>query len=182
MDYGVVADTMLTELYDRVKYMNSSDKMELSVNDKMMLRVSWSSWVAGDAAQRGFDMFVRMFKNNPETMSVFSFASGGVESMQGSTKLLFHTSRVCKNITKVVESLDKLENVVPGLKAVGGRHGTAGYNVPSEHFPKLGVAMRQLMAECLKNQWTPKHDELWTKLFDFIISCMREGQMLYGSK
>lgn len=182
MDYGVVADTMLTELYDRVKYLNSDEKLQLSTNDKMLLRVSWNTWVAGDAAQKGFDMFVRMFKNNPETMSVFSFAAGGVESMQGSTKLLFHTSRVCKNISKVVDNIDNLENVYPMLKAVGGRHGTAGYNVPSEYFPKLGVAMRQLMADTLNKQWTPQHEQLWTTLFDFIVKAMVAGQKEYGAK
>lgn len=77
-----------------------------------------------------------MFKNNPKTQEVFEFAKGtDAAQMQNSSRLLFHVTRVMKNIGKVVENLDSLEDIVPMLRQLGGRHGTAGYNVPPEYFP-----------------------------------------------
>lgn len=42
---------------------------------------------------------------------------------------------VYKQCLQVVDNLDNLEEVVPMLKQLGGRHGEQGYNVPSKFFP-----------------------------------------------
>ena len=42
---------------------------------------------------------------------------------------------ICSYIGKAVNSANNLEDIVPLLKQVGGRHGTRGYNVPAEFFP-----------------------------------------------
>ena len=56
-------------------------------------------------------------------------------------RLFIHTLYVCSYIGKAVASANNLEDIVPLLKQVGGRHGTRGYNVPAEFFP---VSLTQL--------------------------------------
>ncbi len=45
---------------------------------------------------------------------------------------MFFTLRA---LCKVVECADCLEDIVPMLKQIGGRHGKRGYAVPAEYFP-----------------------------------------------
>ncbi|CAH1796680.1 unnamed protein product [Owenia fusiformis] len=181
--YATVAETCIVQLYDRVRYINSSasERLDLSVNEKLQLRVSWNAWNKGDTASRGFESFVKMFQDKPETQQVFSFAKGSsVEQMQSSSKLLFHVTRVFKYINMVIENLDKLENVVPLLRAAGGRHGCSGYNVPKDYFPHLGIAMRSLMKKELSN-YTPSNDRLWERLYGFIVVQLCTGIDEYGA-
>jgi len=173
-DYDEVCETMLVQLYERAKFLAKGPKLEFTSAQKMLLSVSWHSFVGGDPAQRGFDMFLKMFKDSPHTMEVFEFAKGtSGEQMQNSSKLLFHVTRVVKNLTKVVEHLDDPEEVVPILFQLGRRHGSNGYKVPSTYFPLLGKAMVALMKEAIGN-WTDKHTELWLKLYTWTTDRMME--------
>jgi len=179
-NYETIGENILLQLYDRVRYVDSTDQLKLSMTEKSTLRLSWSAWTAGDATQRGFELFCRMFQDHPETKSLFSFAAGAAKQMQTSAKLLFHVSRVIKYITQAVDNVDHLEDVVPLLKSAGGRHGKRGYNVPSNYFPHLGKAMRDLMSENLTN-WTVEHDKAWERFFNFIVQQMTHGQGSYGN-
>lgn len=172
---------MIVQLYDRVKFIEDPNRFKLNSSDAMALRLTWNAFIAGDSTERGFQMFCRMFKNQPATQQLFTFAAGQAgDQMRASGKLLFHVSRVVSYIGKAVAAANNLEDIVPLLKQVGGRHGSRGYGVPKEFFPYLGEAMRQLMKEDLKN-FSPYHDQLWTKFFGFIISCMTAGQTAYGN-
>mgnify|MGYP002153700714 CR=1 FL=1 len=52
-----------------------------------------------------------MFKNHPETQSVFSFAQGSsAAQMQNSSRLIFHVTRVVKYIGKVSAYLNEVQN------------------------------------------------------------------------
>jgi len=178
-NYETIGENMILQLYDRIRYANAENKLKLTAADKSMLRLSWSAWTAGDATQRGFDLFCRMFKDHPETQNLFSFASGAAQQMQTSAKLLFHVSRVIRYIGKAVDNVDHLEDVVPLLRSAGGRHGKRGYNVPAAYFPHLGKAMRDLMSENLSN-WTMAHQKAWEVFFKFIGDQMVAGQESYG--
>ncbi|KAL5009416.1 hypothetical protein ScPMuIL_014997 [Solemya velum] len=180
-DFDHIAESMLIQLWERVRFINEGTKLQLAPSDIIVLRLSWTSFVAGDLANRGFECFLRMFKNHPKTQEMFEFARGTDSAqMQNSSRLLFHVTRVMKYIGKVVENLDSLEDVVPMLRQLGGRHGTAGYNVPPEYFPFFGEAMRQLMKEGSKN-FDDKKEKLWTELYTFIIDQLKVGQKEYGS-
>jgi len=174
---------MLIQLLELVRFRNSGHAPVFTSSEKIALKLSWSTFVSGDASKMGFEMFTRMFKQHPETQSIFSFASGSsTAQMQNSSRLLFHVTRVVKYITKVVDNLDNLEEVVPMLKQLGGRHGKTGYDVPTKYFPYLGESMRSLMKETVNN-YSDKTNKLWQKLFEgFIIEQMSIGQVEYGSR
>ncbi|XP_045176618.1 myoglobin-like [Mercenaria mercenaria] len=178
-----IAENMLIQLLELVRVRNSGHLPNFTSAEKIALRLSWNAFLAGDASKRGFDMFTRMFKQHPETQSIFKFAHGSsAAQMQNSSRLIFHVTRVVKYIGKVIENLDQLEEVVPMLKQLGGRHGTGGYNVPAKFFPYLGEAMRSLMKENVSN-YSEKTNRLWVKLFDgFLIEQITIGQAEYGNR
>jgi len=179
--YEHICETMIVQLYDRVKFLEDPKRFKVSSSNAMALRLTWNAFIAGDSTERGFQMFCRMFKNEPATQKLFSFAAGQAgDQMRASGKLLFHVSRVVSYITKTVNAANNLEDIVPLLKQVGGRHGTRGYNVNGSYFPHLGKAMRELMKEDLKN-FSDEHDALWVEFFGFISKCMVEGQEAYGN-
>eukprot|EP00493_Phyllostaurus_siculus_P024823 UN25165 len=119
-NYDDVCETMLVQLYERVRFVDQGPKLELTGAQKMLLKVSWNTFVGGDHSQRGFDMFLRMFKNHPKTQEIFEFAKGtSGAQMQNSSRLIFHVTRVVKYIGLVVENLETPEEVVPVLKQLG---------------------------------------------------------------
>lgn len=182
-EYAEIAENMVVMLYDRVQYQNDkTNQLKLDGNEQATLRLTWGEWTAGDPTKRGVEMFERMFSNVAETRRLFAFAADmkpGAK-MQQSQKILFHVSRVMRYIGKAIESVDKMEDFVPMLMQAGGRHGTKGYNVPSNYFPYLGVAMRELMKKDLKD-FTKAKEDLWKKFYEFIIKQMTDGQSMYGN-
>ncbi|CAH1793503.1 unnamed protein product [Owenia fusiformis] len=172
---------MICELFERVRYQNKSDKLVLTVNEKQKLKLSWTTFMGASPTQAGLDMFYRMFEKYPETQSVFSFASTKAEGqMQDTSRLMLHITMVSKMIGEVVDKLDNLESIVPSLLTLGGRHGTNGYNIPRDFFPFLGESQRELMKEKMGDSFTDDHNALWTKLYQFIIDVMIEGQEKYN--
>ena len=62
-----------------------------------LVKLSLPNICPGDATERGFQMFCRMFKNQPATQQLFTFAAGQAgDQMRASGKLLFHVSRVVR--------------------------------------------------------------------------------------
>jgi len=179
--YEEVSCRMMAQLYDRVHYMNSSDKVDFKANEVTEMRVCWNAWVGGDLATRGFEMFCKMFEQHPETKNVFDFMKGSsVSQMQNSSKVLFHVTRVMKYVDEVMKHLDKLDEVVPILRQVGGRHGVQGYNIQSGYFPFLGNALRTLLTAHQKSNYTAHMDANFQKLWNFITGQMKAGQHFYG--
>jgi len=181
--FETISESMLIQLMEIARLRQHNYLPTFTSQEKIMLKLSWDQFCAGDHAKCGFNMFLRMFKNHPETQSVFSFAQGSsAAQMQGSARLLFHVTRVVKYICKVVDHLDNLEEVVPLLKELGGRHGTSGYNVNPKFFPFLGEAMRSMMKESVST-FNEKTNKAWQRLFDsFICEMITIGQKDYGHR
>ncbi|XP_013383487.1 uncharacterized protein LOC106153897 [Lingula anatina] len=176
VSYDEQCEVMLIQLYERVRYVRYGEKLNFTPSERTSLRLSWNAWIGGNPSQRGFQMFLRMFKSHPETQLAFEFAKGSsLAYLQNSSRLLFHVNRVVKYIGKVIENLDSPEEVVPVLLQLGAMHGPRRFNVPSGYFPHLGVAMRELMRESLGN-WTEDLNKLWDELYQWIIQRLIEGQ------
>jgi len=172
---------MVAQLYDRVHYMSSKNKTEFKPNEIMEMRIMWNGWVGGDHATKGFELFCKMFEMHPETKNVFDFMKGSsVTQMQNSSKVLFHVTRVMKYIDEVMKHADRLDEVVPILRQVGGRHGVHGYNIQAGYFPFLGNALRTLLKAQHKDRYSVNMDALWQKLWQFIVDQMQAGQDFYG--
>lgn len=49
----------VNRLWERVRFINEGTKLQLAPSDIIVLRLSWTSFVAGDLANRGFECFLR---------------------------------------------------------------------------------------------------------------------------
>ncbi|XP_064600346.1 flavohemoprotein-like [Liolophura sinensis] len=78
----------------------------------------------------------------------------------------------------VVDHLDNLEDVVPILKQLGGRHGTQGYNIPQEYFPYLGRAMNDKM-ESTVSTFNKTTENAWNELYSWVTDQITAGQKEY---
>jgi len=181
-NFDRISDEMIVALYNRCQFQKTGQTPEFTQEEVVSLKLAWNNWVAGDPAKKGFELFLRMFKDRPETQKVFEFARGSSSAqMVNSSRLFFHVTRVVNKIGKCVENLDSLEECVPMLMQLGSRHGEKGYNVPSHYFPHLGKALRALMKETVK-PYNDHLDSAWGILYDWIISILVSGQEKYGKK
>src|SRR5215468_10135289 len=57
------------------------------------------------------------------------------------------------------KSLRNLAGIVPALQALGARHAT--YGVLPEHYPMVGAALLETMAEIGGSAWRPEYTEAW---------------------
>lgn len=64
----------------------------------------------------------------------------------------------------LVNGLNQPESLVPVLSDMGKRH--AGYGVRPEHFPVVGEALLQTLAQALGDDFTPDIAAAWQTTYD----------------
>jgi hemoglobin-like flavoprotein len=73
----------------------------------------------------------------------------------------------------VVKSLDRLEQVLPAVQALGRRH--AGYGVREEHYATVGEALLWTLERGLGDAFTSDVREAWTAAYTTLASVMIEA-------
>ena len=71
------------------------------------------------------------------------------------------------------KSLRNLEEIVPTLRELGARH--VAYGARPEHYPVVGAALIEAMAEIAGTDWNPEYTEAWSAAFDVVAGAMVEG-------
>jgi hemoglobin-like flavoprotein len=87
--------------------------------------------------------------------------------MAGQRKILMQT------LTVVVNSLDKLEQIVPAVQALGRRH--AGYGVREAHYTTVGEALLWTLEQGLGEAFTPEVRAAWTTAYGTLATVMIEA-------
>ena len=72
-----------------------------------------------------------------------------------------------------VNSLDKLEDLAPALRALGQRH--AGYGVLPEHYATLQNALLWAFGQAMPGGLSPESKGAWRALIEAISAYMRDG-------
>lgn len=80
-------------------------------------------------------------------------------------------------LVKIVDSLDKPEELTKYLKASGKRH--VGYGTQEEHYPLVGNTLIKTFAHFFGDQWTQELQDQWVMAYDFIAQTMIEGAKEY---
>ena len=126
-----------------------------------LIRTSWAAVepIADTAAGL---FYSRMFELDPAIERLFRRTD-----MAGQRKILMQTLSV------VVKSLDKLDQLVPAVQALGRRH--AGYGVRDEHYDTVGGAMLEMLAEVLGAEFTPDVREAWATFYSATAKAMKRG-------
>jgi nitric oxide dioxygenase len=71
------------------------------------------------------------------------------------------------------ESLRDLDDLVPGLEALGARH--AAYGAQTAHYPVVGEVLIATMAETAGDAWKPEFSAAWQDAYRVVQGAMLGG-------
>jgi hemoglobin-like flavoprotein len=77
-------------------------------------------------------------------------------------------------LATAVASLERLDQIVPAVRALGARH--AGYGVTEEHYATVGAALLWTLERGLGSDFTPAVREAWTTTYSLLANTMIEAQ------
>jgi len=130
----------------------------MNPTDIDLIRTSWSGVepIADTAAGL---FYGRLFELDPAIERLFRRTD-----MAAQRKILMQT------LTVVVKSLDKLEQLVPAVQALGRRH--AGYGVREAHYATVGEALLWPLEQGLGASFTPPVRAAWAEAYGILASVM----------
>ena len=73
-----------------------------------------------------------------------------------------------------VGALERLDTIVPQIRALGVRH--AGYGVHEEHYATVGAALLWTLEKGLGGEFTPAVRDAWTSTYSLLANTMIEAQ------
>jgi nitric oxide dioxygenase len=123
-----------------------------------LIRNSWAAVepIADTAAGL---FYGRLFELDPTLERLFRRTD-----MAAQRKVLMQT------LTVVVKSLDRLEQIVPAVQALGRRH--AGYGVREPHYATVGNALLWTLEQGLGEAFTPAVHDAWATAYGTLASVM----------
>jgi hemoglobin-like flavoprotein len=114
--------------------------------------------IAEDAAAL---FYARLFELDPQLRPLFR----GDLKAQG---------RALMGMLKVVvEGLDRLDQLVPAVQALGRRH--AGYGVRDEHYATVGAALLWTLEQGLGDAFTPETRKAWAIAYGVLATTMQHA-------
>lgn len=123
-----------------------------------------SSWAAvepiSDVAATIF--YDRLFNLDPRLADLFRHTD-----MAKQRKLLMQTLAV------VVKSIDRLDQIIPAVQALGRRH--AGYGVEDGDYDTVGAALLWTLEEGLGPTFTPETRDAWATAYSTLAGVMMEA-------
>ena len=72
-----------------------------------------------------------------------------------------------------VRSLDRLEQIVPAVRALGARH--VAYGVRDEHYETVGRALLWTLKRGLGDSFTPEVEAAWAEVYTTLAGAMKAG-------
>ena len=76
-------------------------------------------------------------------------------------------------LTVVVRGLDRLDQLVPAVEALGRRH--AGYGVEDEHYDTVASALLWTLSTGLGPAFTPEVEAAWTEAYTLLATVMKNA-------
>lgn len=104
---------------------------------------------------------------------------GKLFEMDPAVKPLFKTDTVEQGrklmmaINTVVNSLDKIDTMVPIIQDMGRRH--VGYGVKAQHYDTVGAALLWTLGAGLGPAFTPDVKDAWTTAYTLLATVMKEA-------
>lgn len=96
-----------------------------------------------------------------------------------SLRHLFHNDmeaqekKLMQMIGMAVQSLDRIEALVPLLAQLGARH--VGYGVRDEHYATVGAALLWALEKSLGREFTPTVKLAWSETYGLMSNTMMAG-------
>jgi hemoglobin-like flavoprotein len=126
-----------------------------------LIRDSWTAVEPiADAAARLF--YGRLFELDP-----------AIERLFRRTDMDAQRKNLMQTLTVVVRSLDRLDQILPAVQALGRRH--AGYGVRDEHYATVGAALLWTLEQGLGDAFTLDVRAAWTGAYGTLATVMIEA-------
>ena len=130
-------------------------------NDEVQLvRSSWAK-VQPISSQAAELFYGRLFDTAPELKPLFK----GDMRAQG--------QRLMEMIDTAVQGLDRLDELLPALQALGERH--AGYGVKDRDYDKVAAALLWTLEQGLGGAFTPEIRLAWTNTYGSVADIMKKA-------
>jgi len=81
--------------------------------------------------------------------------------------------KLMQMLTVVVRGLDRLDQLVPAVEALGRRH--AGYGVRDEHYDTVAAALLWTLDQGLGDAFTPTVKAAWTEAYTLLATVMQRA-------
>ena len=133
----------------------------MTPNEIGLIRESWAAVepIADTAASL---FYARLFELDP-----------AIERLFRRTDMASQRKNLMQTLTVVVKSIDKLDQLVPAVQALGRRH--AGYGVRESHYATVGEALLWTLEQGLGDGFTPAVRAAWTTAYGTLATVMIEA-------
>ena len=132
----------------------------MTEEEKQLVKSSWAKVLPiADTAASLF--YGKLFELDPSLKPLFQ----GDMKEQG--------AKLMKTIGIAVNSLDRLDQVVPVVKALGKKH--KDYGVLPTHYDTVASALLDTLAKGLGDGFTPDTKVAWTKTYGVLSTTMIEA-------
>ncbi|HEX8903504.1 MAG TPA: globin family protein [Longimicrobiaceae bacterium] len=132
----------------------------MTPESKTLVQESWTQVEPiADAAAELF--YGRLFELDPSLRPMFR----GDMREQG--------KKLMQMITVAVRGLDRLDQIVPAVEALGRRH--AGYGVTDAHYDTVADALLWTLEKGLGDGFTPPVKAAWTETYTTLATVMKRA-------
>ena len=115
--------------------------------------------IADDAARLFYN---RLFQLDPSLRAMFR-----------QTDMAEQRKKLLQMITVAVRGLNKLDELLPAVRALGARH--VGYGVQDHHYDTVGAALLWTLEQGLGEAFTEEVRESWTETYYTLANVMRSA-------
>ena len=131
----------------------------ITPEQRALVQQTWQQVVPiADTAARVF--YNRLFEIDPQLRVMFD----RVEMKSQRRKLI-------RALAMVVDRLDRIEELVPVIEALGRRHAT--YGVSDAHYETVGAALIWTLEKGLGKAWSEEVKAAWTEVYVLLSKVMR---------
>ena len=81
--------------------------------------------------------------------------------------------KLMQMLTVAVRGLDRLDELVPAVRALGRRH--VGYGVRDAHYATVGSALLWTLEYGLDDAFTPEVRDAWAAVYGVLVDTMKQG-------
>lgn len=106
--------------------------------------------------------YARLFELDPELRQLFR------------GDMLEQGRKLMAMIAMAVAALERLDEIVPAVRALGARH--SGYGVSEEHYATVGAALLWTLERGLGAEFTSEVRSAWTNTYSLLANTMIEAQ------
>jgi hemoglobin-like flavoprotein len=132
----------------------------MTEDDKRLVRNSWAKVIPiSDKAAELF--YNRLFELDPSLRALFT------------SDMTEQGRKLMGMITVAVNGLDRLDEIIPAVRALGKRH--SGYGVTDDHYDTVATALLWTLERGLGDAFTDDTRNAWIKTYTLLSTTMKEA-------